>query len=189
MLYSNLFRTPLALVAFCLVCLALLAGCNQGAAPAASQGDSTQTATSQGDSDSAAAVLEAYRSYGGDIANLTAASTFASTDVADVVGTIPAYDLTGGNPPCAGFVQAVPSLVFSLADAVAGVQVNFTGNQPTSLIVVQEGEDIVCAEDSAPTMTPSVFLAKPPAGRYGVWVGRVNMDEPVQGKLTASITP
>jgi hypothetical protein len=169
------------LITLLIVCLALAAGCSgsQEAAPAASQGDS----------DAAAAVLEAYRNYGGTIANLTMANTVATTDVTDLVGTTPAATLTGGNPPCAGFVQTAPSLVFTLADAVPVVKITFTGNQPTSLIVVQEGEDILCNEDDVPTMTPSMTLENPQPGRYGVWVGRVNMDEPVQGKLTASLAP
>jgi hypothetical protein len=177
------FRLHLTTVALLLGCLMLLAGCSGQAAA------TPPAAAAAVESDSAAAVLEAYRSYGGEIANLTMANTLATADVVDLTGTIPAYDLTGGNPPCAGFVRTAPSLVFSLTDAVGAVQVDFTGNQPTSLIVVQEGEDIVCSEDEAPTMTPSLLIQNPTPGRYGVWIGRVNMDETVQGKLTATLAP
>jgi hypothetical protein len=163
-----------------LVCLMFVAGCAQ------SQPAPTATAAAT-ESDSAAAVLQAYRDFGGDVIALDATTPSATVDVADLTGTIPAYSLTGGDPPCAGFVRTAPSLVFTLASDAPALQVAFAGNQASNLIVVQEGEEIVCPEVAAATITPKITLEQPKAGRYGVWVGRIDMDKPVDGKLTVTL--
>jgi hypothetical protein len=134
-------------------------------------------------------VLQAYRDFGGELVALDAANPTVSVDVADLTGTVAAYDLTGGDPPCAGFVRTAPSLVFTLAEAAPAVKITFAGNQVANLVVVEEGEEIVCPEDAAATMTPELTLQSPAAGRYGVWVGRIDMDKPVNGKLTAALAP
>ena len=36
--------------------------------------------------------------------------------------------------------------------------------------------------------TPEITIQDAKAGQYGIWVGRINMDDPVNGKLTASIS-
>lgn len=176
----RMFAGRFAHAAAILACLIAVAACAQPQ-PAA-------TATEAAESDSAAAVLQAYREYGGDIVTLDATTPSVTVDVTDLTGTIPAYTLTGGNPPCPGFVRTAPSLVFTLAADAPAVLVAFAGNQASNLIVVQEGEEIVCPEVAAATITPEITLQGPKAGRYGVWVGRIDMDKPVDGKLTASVT-
>jgi hypothetical protein len=164
--------------------LIVLSGCG-GAQPAASA--PTEAAESSASSDSAAAVLEAYRSFGGSIVALDAATSSVTVDVADLTGTIPAYDLTGGDPPCTGFIRQAPSLVFTLAEDQPAVHLAFKGNQATNLVIVEEGEEITCPLLAASTATPEVTLEQPAAGRYGVWVGRIDMDKPVEGTLTVTI--
>jgi hypothetical protein len=163
-----------------LICLVVLAGC---------QPSQPTPASAPSEGETAAAVLQAYRDFGGDIAALDAANPSITVEVTNLTGTVAAYDLTGGNPPCAGFVRSAPSLVFTLAEAAPAVKITFTGNQMANLVVVQEGEEIVCPEDAAATMTPELTLQSPSAGRYGVWVGRIDMDQPVNGRLTAALAP
>jgi hypothetical protein len=169
------------------ICLIAGAAC-AGPQPAPAGADTT---ASDGAGDAAAgdaaAVLEAYRTFGGDIVALDATTPSTTVDVVDLTGTVPAYSLTGGNPPCSGFIRTAPSLVFTLAEAAAQVDVAFAGNQASNLIVVQEGEEIVCPEVDAATITPEITLEDVKAGRYGVWVGRIDMEKPVDGKLTVTV--
>ena len=165
-----------------LVCLSAVAGCAQApATPAPTQDEAAN--------ESAAAVLQAYREYGGEVVALDANTVSATAHVTDLTGTVPAYSLTQGDPPCSGFVRTAPSLVFTLPDAATALQVAFVGDQATNLIIVQEGEEIVCPEVEAATMRPEITLQQPGAGRYGVWVGRIDMDKPVNGQLTVTVTP
>jgi hypothetical protein len=163
-----------------LLCAALiLIGCN-AAVPATPEPQS-------GESAAAAAALEAYRTFGGEIAELGAAEPVATVQVSNMVGTIPSFSLTQGNPPCAGFVQTAPSLVFTLAEGAAALQIAFDGNVETALIVAIEGEKIVCDESAPFTRTPTFTVPEPGAGRYGVWVGRMNMQTPANGTLTVTV--
>lgn len=164
-----------------LICVIGVAGCGQApATPAASS-------TDQAESDSAAAVLQAYRDFGGEIVTLDTATPTTTVDIVDLTGTVPAYSLTQGDPPCSGFVRTAPNLVFALAAGASTLQVAFAGNQATNLVVVEEGEEIHCPTPDAATLTPEFVLEQPQAGRYGVWVGRIDMENPVNGKLTVSI--
>lgn len=173
-------------------CLILLAACggspqsNSAATATAAAGGSAADNTEL--SDSAAAVLAAYANYGGKIVALDADNPSATTDVVDLTGTIAAYELTGGNPPCPGFVSQVPSLVFTLAADQPAVKVSFAGNQATNLILVKQGGVIDCPQVAAATLTPEITLSGAKAGQYGIWVGRINMTDPVNGKLTASLS-
>lgn len=186
----SLLRTPASRLvwgAALVICLFAGAAC-AASQPAPAGDDATATdATGDATGDDAAAVLAAYRSFGGDIVALDAKTPTTQVAVVDLTGTIAAYSLTGGNPPCSGFIRQAPSLVFTLADAAAQVDVAFAGNQASNLIVVQEGEEIVCPEAAVPSMTPAITLTDAKAGRYGVWVGRIDMDKPVEGQLTVTI--
>lgn len=175
-----------ALLIACLVVLAACGGSSQSAATATA--DAGSAASSGSTSDAAAGMVAAYQSLGGKIVALDAANPTATTDVADLTGTIAAYSLTGGQPPCPGFVRQAPSLVFTLAADQPAVKVSFAGNQATNLIVAMQGGDIDCPEVEAATLTPEITVKDAKAGQYGIWVGRINMDDPVNGKLTASIS-
>lgn len=188
---TRTFAGKLVVGAAMVVCLIFLAACGGSsqttatATAAAAAGDSGSGSADAGD---AAGVLAAYQNFGGKIEALDASNPTATTDVADLTGTIAAYTLTGGQPPCPGFVSQAPSLVFTLAADQPSVKVSFAGNQATNLIVVKQGGDIDCPEVEAATLTPEITITDAKAGQYGIWVGRINMDDPVNGKLTASIS-
>ncbi|MBK8048242.1 MAG: hypothetical protein IPK16_14645 [Anaerolineales bacterium] len=174
---SGRIRGAIAALAL-LFAMFVLAGCGQSS--------TVNTDVNETEDDSAAAVLQAYRESGDQIIELSATNPATSIDVTNLVGTVPAYDLTQGNPPCAGFMQAIPSLVFTLPEGVATVDVAFKGDAPSTLVLVAEGEAILCDKD-APGLTPEMSVSDPVAGRYGVWIGRADMRTPVNGKLTVSV--
>ncbi len=188
------FAGRVAIGAVLVACLVLLAACGGGSSQSAATAtaDAGSAAASSADSDSgsssAAGMLAAYQSLGGKVVALDANTPSTTTDVADLTGTIAAYSLTGGQPPCPGFVRQAPSLIFTLAADQPAVKVSFSGNQATNLIVAKQGGDIDCPEVDAATLTPEITITNAAAGQYGIWVGRINMDDPVNGKLTASIS-
>lgn len=182
---THILTGRLAVGAAMFVCLIILAACGGSSQSAAT---ATADAGSAAPSDSAAAVLAAYQNYGGKIIALDANNPTATTAVTDLTGTIAAYDLTGGQPPCSGFVRQAPSLVFTLAADQPGVKVSFLGNQFSNLILVKQGGDIDCPEVAAATLTPEITLEDAKAGQYGIWVGRIDMDKPVNGTLTVALS-
>ncbi len=188
---TRIFAGRIAVGAALIACLVFLAACGRSsqatatATAAAATGDSAAGSADSGD---AAGVLAAYQNFGGKIVALDANNPSTTTDVADLTGTIAAYSLTGGQPPCPGFVRQAPSLVFTLAADQPAVKVSFAGNQATNLIVVKQGGDIDCPEVAAATLTPEITLTDAKAGQYGIWVGRIDMDKPVDGKLTAALS-
>lgn len=190
----------LALLAVAAVVLGV-AACGASSAPAATPApaaaeaaagagaDGTPAVASTAASPGAAAALKAYTAAGGKVADLSANNVSVTQDVTNMVGTTPAYSLTGGNPPCAGFVQNAPSSVFTLAKDAAALELSFAGDTTSTLIVAAEGGPIVCDPNAPLTARPKLVVDKPVAGRYGVWVGRTDMQQPVNGKLTVTVTP
>lgn len=158
-------------------------------AAACGQPETTPDDVNEPEEDTAAAVLEAYRNFGGEIQELSATNPTLTSEVDDLQGTVPAYDLTGGNPPCTGFVRAVPSLVFTLGADASAVKVAFAGNALSTLIVVAEGEEIVCDPAASPVLKPEMMLETPKAGRYGVWIGRADNQVTLDGALTVTLEP
>jgi hypothetical protein len=177
-----------AVLVACLIFLVACGGSSQSTVATTSAAPAADAGAGSADAGDAAGVLAAYQNFGGKIVALDASNPTATTDVADLTGTIAAYSLTGGQPPCPGFVRQAPSLVFTLAADQPSVKVTFAGNQATNLIVVRQGGDIDCPEVEAATLTPEITIKDAKAGQYGIWVGRINMDDPVNGKLTASLS-
>jgi hypothetical protein len=107
----------------------------------------------------------------------------------NLVGITQAVDLTGGDPPCPGFVDTAPDYVFDLKTDLAALNISFVGTGLSTLMVVTPaGQDIVCtdAEGQEITLTPSLELPQPAQGRYMVYVGRGNLSGANAGKLTVS---
>jgi hypothetical protein len=107
----------------------------------------------------------------------------------NLVGITQAVDLTGGNPPCPGFVDTVPDYVFDLKTDLATLNISFVGTGLSTLMVVTPaGQDIICtdAAEQEITLTPSLELPQPAQGRYMVYVGRGNLSGSNAGKLTVS---
>ena len=121
----------------------------------------------------------------GKSATIAGPADVLSTDV-KVTGTTQAYALTGGTPPCPGYVNTGPSYVFDVAAELGMVTVSFSGTGDASLAVVTPSGDILCGDPAASGMKPVQEIPKPAQGRYGVWVGRVAMVEELTGKLQVS---
>ena len=127
-------------------------------------------------------LTRALAAYRGPIGVLQAPSD-TLTQPLSVEGITQAVTLTGGNPPCPGLVNTgVPDYVFEVAAELDAVTVTFEGNtMGTLLIVGPQGAQIFCNENI--TLQPSVAIAQPAQGRYGVLVGRGNMTGANTGRL------
>jgi hypothetical protein len=53
-----------------------------------------------------------------------------------LAGITQAVSLTGGNPPCPGFVDTVPDYVFDLKTDLAALNISFVGTGLSTLMVV-----------------------------------------------------
>ena len=64
----------------------------------------------------------------------------------------------------------------------------FEGDGDATVIVRTPDGTFVCADDADgnANLNPLVILAGPTAGRYLVWVGRVDPAKPLTGKLTVA---
>jgi hypothetical protein len=88
---------------------------------------------------------------------------------------------------CSGLVMGAPDFIFQVPEGTAIVRVFFEGQVDSSLLVVgAEDAVVVCNDDSADgqNLNPFVELTSPPAGIYGVFVGRLDASQPVVGLLT-----
>jgi hypothetical protein len=88
---------------------------------------------------------------------------------------------------CNGLIKLESTYVFSLTETIPNLRIFVEGNHDSNLIVkTPTGEPAYACNDDATgeNFNPVVDLAKPAAGLYAVWVGRVNADEPVTGDLT-----
>jgi hypothetical protein len=142
----------------------------------------TTAATSTPEPVPADVLARALAAYRGPIGVLQSPSD-TLTQPLSVSGITQAVTLTGGNPPCPGLVNTgVPDYVFEVAADLDAVTVTFEGNtMGTLLIVGPQGAQIFCNDNI--TMQPSVVIAPPAQGRYGVLVGRANMTGANTGKL------
>jgi hypothetical protein len=109
----------------------------------------------------------------------------------NLVGITQAVDLTGGSPPCPGYVDTAPDYVFDLTTALSVLKIGFVGNDlGTVMVVTPEGKEILCTGLEGMgemTLTPSLEIAQPAQGRYMVYVGRGNLSGANTGKLTVSV--
>jgi hypothetical protein len=158
-----------------LAVLFLLGACNTGSTPTPDTADDTN-------------VQDAITQYVGETATIASPDDVLQSDV-KVTGTTQAYALTGGNPPCPGYVNTAPSYVFDVAADLTALTVSFTGNGDASLAVVAPNGDILCGDPAASGLKPVQEIAQPQQGRYGVWVGRIQMAEELAGKLEVGGRP
>lgn len=130
-------------------------------------------------------LARALAAYTGPIGVLQA-PTDTLTEALSVAGITQAVTLTGGNPPCPGLVNTgVPDYVFEVAADLDAVTIAFDGTTMGTLLVVgPQGAQIFCNDNI--TLRPSVVIAQPEQGRYGVLVGRGNMTGPNTGNLTVT---
>jgi hypothetical protein len=169
-------RRPLSLISLLILFALLVAGCG------GSGNTGTTAATPTPEPVPADVLARALAAYTGPIGVLRAA-TDTLTQALSVEGITQAVTLTGGNPPCPGWVNTgVPDYVFEVAADLDAVTVTFEGNtMGTLLIVGPQGAQIFCNDNI--TLQPSVVIAQPAQGRYGVLVGRGNLTGANTGKL------
>lgn len=185
---TPMFRsTRLLSVVLLLAVVALLAvACSGAATPAA--GPTTDAATPTLAPVPADVLARQLAAYTGQIGVLKTPGDTLERPL-NLLGITQAAALTGGNPPCPGFVDTAPDFVFDLTADLATLQVSFAGSGLSTLMVVTpKGNSIVCTNvgNQDITLTPSLELTQPEQGRYMVYVGRANLSGTNAGKLTVS---
>ena len=170
---------PLSLISLLIVFALLIAACGS------SGNTGTTTATATPEPVPADVLVRALAAYTGPVGVLRA-PTDTLTVPLSVEGITQAVMLTGGNPPCPGLVNTgVPDYVFEVAVDLDAVTVTFDGSTMGTLVIVgPQGARIFCNDNI--TTRPSVVIAQPEQGRYGVLVGRGNMSGANTGKLTVN---
>jgi hypothetical protein len=173
------YTRPLVVVLFLIVVALLVAACG------GSDGSGTTAATATLEPVPADVLVRSLAAYTGPIGVLQA-PTDTLTQALSVEGITQAATLTGGNPPCPGLVNTgVPDYVFEVAADLDAVTVTFDGSTMGTLMIVgPQGAQIFCNDNI--TTKPSVVIAPPAQGRYGVLVGRGNMSGANAGKLTVT---
>lgn len=177
--------SPLAWNRIAVVLAALLLPVILSACSPVQHPDSGSTVPSSADVDQ---FLNTFRSFGGEILTIDATTTTVSAPVS-TVGTMAAATVTQGNPPCAGFVEAMPSLVVKLEVPAAALVFEVAASTNATIIVLDEEGQIHCDENAPLTTNPTLSLAEPKAHGYAIFVGRTNMQQPASGTLTVTAQP
>jgi hypothetical protein len=105
-------------------------------------------------------------------------------------GELPAVELQTGDTLCGGLVNVMPDYAFDWSGDAKSLNLLVEANGDTTLLVRAPDGSFLCADDtdSSNNLNPLLAIAKPAAGRYLVWVGRVDPSKPVTGKLTLTET-
>lgn len=105
-------------------------------------------------------------------------------------GELPVPELSTGDQLCGGLVSLAPNLAFDWSGETKALGVMFEGDGDATLLVRTPDGSFACADDANgfSNINPLVVIAKPVAGQYLVWVGRVDPSKPVNGKLTVAST-
>jgi hypothetical protein len=103
-------------------------------------------------------------------------------------GNLPAPEVATGDSLCGGLITVAPNYAFEWSGQAKALGVMFEGNGDATVIVRRPDGRFVCADDADgnANLNPLVILAGPTAGRYLVWVGRVDPAKPLTGKLTVA---
>lgn len=135
--------------------------------------------------DEAGELLEAIADMDVEAVALTSGMDEVTQEVT-AEGAIPAFEAPTNNLSCTGFVADTPDFVFEWDGESEGVRIFFEGDGDATLIVATPESGFICNDDAAgvDTLNPLVDIANPSAGRYSVFVGRVNPAEVVNGSLT-----
>ena len=101
-------------------------------------------------------------------------------------GRLPAFELNTDELLCTGFVSAQPDLVFDWDGDADNLRVFFEGQRDATLVVRTPAGAFLCADDlmAGDNLNPLLDIASPEAGRYRVYVGRLDLNRPAIGVLT-----
>ena len=110
----------------------------------------------------------------------------AVTQAFTATGELPAVELQTGDTLCGGLVNVTPDYAFDWSGDAKTLNLLVEANGDTTLLVRAPDGSFLCADDAdgANNLNPLLAIAKPAAGRYLVWVGRLDPSKPVTGKLT-----
>ena len=102
------------------------------------------------------------------------------------IGELPAVELQTGDTLCGGLVNVTPDYAFDWSGDAQSLKLFVEANGDTTLLVRAPDGSFLCADDADGTrnLNPLLAIANPAAGRYLVWVGRVDPSKPVTGTLT-----
>ena len=121
-----------------------------------------------------------------------AEAVLANEDIIDGVkrnvtaaGTVPAFELPADDTFCAGFIGEEPDFSFDLEAEGDRLRVYFEAQADSTLVVQLPDGTYLCNDDAVTgdNLNPLVEIPAPAGGRYNVFVGRVQQDEPVTGEL------
>jgi hypothetical protein len=101
-------------------------------------------------------------------------------------GDLPAPELQTGDTLCGGLVTIEPNYAFDWSGDAKALNLLVEANGDTTLLVKAPDGSFLCADDAdgSKNLNPLLAISEPAAGRYLVWVGRVDPSKPVTGKLT-----
>lgn len=107
------------------------------------------------------------------------------TQVFTATGELPAVELQTGDTLCGGLVNIVPTYVFDWSGDAQGLTLFAEADGDTTLLVRTPDGGFLCADDTDGTrnLNPWLTIPEPAAGRYLVWIGRVDPGAPVSGVL------
>ncbi|MCA9902995.1 MAG: hypothetical protein KC547_03985 [Anaerolineae bacterium] len=100
-------------------------------------------------------------------------------------GSVPAFNIDLGNDLCTGFVDPVPTFVFTWTGDAEMLRVYFETSQDSTLIVLGPDGSVTCNDDfvGADNLNPLIDLT-PVEGRYVVYVGSFAPGASIDGMLT-----
>lgn len=101
-------------------------------------------------------------------------------------GVLPAVELQTGSTLCGGLVHVAPDYAFDWTGASKPLNLYVEANGDTTLLVRTPDGRFLCADDADSTrnLNPLLAMSGTDAGRYLVWVGRVDPAKPITGTLT-----
>jgi hypothetical protein len=111
-------------------------------------------------------------------------------------GTVPLPQLQLDNPLCNGLVAPTPDFVFHWSGQADQLTVYYEGDLDATLLVYGAADGPAggvawCNDDAeiVANVNPSISIAQPQEGVYGVWVGRIDPTQAVTGTLTVTSAP
>ena len=103
-------------------------------------------------------------------------------------GEVPAFDINTPNVLCNGFIGEQPDYTFEWSGSAEALNVLFEGDRDATLVVVDPDGVVICNDDAiaGKNLNPLVVVANPGEGQYKVFVGRIDVEQPVKGAITVT---